>query len=173
MGVVAMWICLLNYGMETMLMMLKVSSHSLHNFLDLVRRHESKCTHLLERHRGKACNKLNHTQDAVTFGSGELISCWWGYLGRRGGEEAWVGWKHSQARSETEAREEWHRGEGDRQLGKGVAVPSPEANEGGLNVEERQDVIMTVFRWRDLVLREYLSCLLAEKVVKISWGKQY
>lgn len=56
-------------------MMLKVSSHSLHNFLDLVRRHESKCTHLLERHRGKACNKLNHTQDAVTFGSGELISC--------------------------------------------------------------------------------------------------
>lgn len=75
MGVVAMWICLLNYGIEAMLMMLKVSSHNLHNFLDLVRCYESKCTHLLERHHGKACNKLNHTQDAVTFGSGELISC--------------------------------------------------------------------------------------------------
>lgn len=53
MGVVDMWICLLNFGMEAMLLMLKVSSHKLHNFLDLVRRHESKCIHLLnimERH---------------------------------------------------------------------------------------------------------------------------
>lgn len=167
-----MRICLSNYGMEAMLMMLKVSSHNLHNFLDLVRHHESKGRHLLnivERHA------INWTtlKMQVTFGSGELISCWWGYLGRRGGEEAWVGWKHSQARSETETREEWRGGEGDRQLGKGVAVPSPEANEGGLNVEERQDVIMTMLRWRDLVLREYLSCLIAGKVVKISRGKWY
>lgn len=47
-----------------------------------------------------------------------------------------------------------------------MAVPSPEASEGGLNVEERQDVIMIVLRGRDLVLREYRSSLIAGKIGK-------
>lgn len=107
--------------------------------------------HTPNRHHGETCSKLNHTQDAITFDFGERVSCWEGYLGRRGGEDGRVGWKSSQAGSEAEARGEGIGGEGNRQLGKGVAVPSPEANEGGFNVEERQDVIMLVSKWRDML----------------------
>ena len=48
--------------------------------------------------------------------------------------------------SETEARGEGVGGEGNRQLGTGVAARSPEANEGGFKVEERQGVIMLMSR---------------------------
>ena len=54
------------------------------------------------------------------------------------------------------AKEEWKGGEESRQLEKDVDTRCPEENEDGLNIEERQDVIMLVSRMTRLVtVREY------------------
>lgn len=53
-----------------------------------------------------------------------------------------------ETRSETEAEGGGKGREGGRQLGEGVAVPSPEESGGSLNIEERQDEIMQMSRTR-------------------------
>lgn len=55
-------------------MMLKVSSHNFHNFLDVVRRQEIQM-HTPPEHHGETCSKLDHTQDAITFDFGDCVSC--------------------------------------------------------------------------------------------------